>query len=147
TDEAGEPAPAPAAAEPAAAVPAAATSRPALLEVWDQEVRAAKRRLEPEGALTGATRELKAGLGLFLRVCHEHGVKVGPWRLHHVVGEWTFSEHPTYGVLSIAHWVCRDAQPWKVGVGLFLGRGPAKPRDLETKLKALDVEPAVIDLL
>jgi hypothetical protein len=121
-----------------------ALSLPAL---WDQEVRAARRKLEPEGALTGATRELQAGLGTFLQICHEHGVKVGPWRLHHVVGEWTFSDHPTYGVLSIAHWVCRDAQPWKVGVGLFLGRGPAKPRDLETKLKALEVEPSVIDHL
>jgi hypothetical protein len=132
---------------PAPGTPALSTSRAALLEPWDQEVRAAKRRLEPEGALTGATRELQAGLGLFLQVCHEHGVKVGPWRLHHVVPEWTFGEHPTYGALSIAHWVCKDGQPWKVGIGLFLGRGNAKPRDLGTKLDALKVEPAVIDYL
>jgi hypothetical protein len=116
-------------------------------DLWDQELRAARRRLEPEGALTGATRELQAGLGAFLQLCHEHGVKVGPWRLHHVVGEWTFGDHPTYGVMTIAHWVCKDGQPWKVGIGLFLGRGPAKPRDLGTKLSALDVEPSVIDLL
>src|SRR5262249_10258560 len=96
-----------------------ADSREAMLELWDLEVRAAKRRLEPEGALTGATRELQAGLGLFLQVCHEHGVKVGPWRLQHVVPEWTFGEHPTYGALAIAHWVCKDGQPWKVGIGLF----------------------------
>ncbi len=113
------------------------------IEMWDQELRAARRKLEPEGALTGATRELQAGLGAFLQLCHEHGVKVGPWRLHHVVGEWTFGEHPTYGVVTIAHWVCKDGQPWKVGIGLFLGRGPAKPRDLATKLSALDVEPAL----
>src|SRR5262249_28500458 len=81
--------------------------------VWDEEVRSARRKLEPEGALTGATRELQAGLGAFLQVCHEHGVKVGPWRLHHVVGEWAFGEHPTYGVMTIAHWVCKDGQPWK----------------------------------
>ena len=56
-----------------------------LAELWDQEQRAARRKLEPEGALTGATRELQAGLGAFLQVCHEHGVKVGPWRLQHVV--------------------------------------------------------------
>jgi hypothetical protein len=117
------------------------------IEMWDQELRAARRKLEPEGALTGATRELQSGLGAFLQLCHEHGVKVGPWRLHHVVGEWTFGEHPTYGVMAIAHWVCQDGQPWKVGIGLFLGRGPAKPRDLATKLSALDVEPSVIDLL
>lgn len=118
-----------------------------LSSLWDQELRAARRKLEPEGALTGATRELQSGLGAFLQLCHEHGAKVGPWRLHHVVGEWSFGDHPTYGVMSIAHWVCKDGQPWKVGIGLFLGRGPAKPRDLGTKLAALDVEPNVIDHL
>ncbi len=116
-------------------------------DLWDQEMRAARGKLEPEGALTGATRELQAGLGAFLQVCHEHGVKVGPWRLNHVVPEWTFGDHPTYGALTLAHWVCKDGQPWKVGIGLFLGRGPAKPRDLATKLAALGVEPAVIDVL
>jgi hypothetical protein len=126
--------------------PAANASVP-LPSLWDQELRAARRKLEPEGALTGATRELQSGLGAFLQLCHEHGVKVGPWRLHHVVGEWTFGEHPTYGVMTIAHWVCKDGQPWKVGIGLFLGRGPAKPRDLSCKLSALDVEPSVIDHL
>lgn len=118
-----------------------------LAETWDQEIRAAKRRLEPEGALTGATRELQSGLGLFLQTCHEHGVKVGPWRLQHVVPEWTFGDHPTYGALAIAHWACKDGQPWKVGIGLFLGRGAAKPRDLATKLEALKVEPPVVDHL
>jgi hypothetical protein len=116
-------------------------------EVWDQEMRAARRQLEPEGALTGATRELQAGLGAFLQICHEHGVKVGPWRLAHVVGEWTFGDHPTYGALTIAHWVCKDGQPWKVGVGLFLGRGPGKPKDLEIKLAAMEATPPVIDHL
>jgi hypothetical protein len=107
----------------------------------------ARRKLEPDGALTGATRELQAGLGSFLQVCHEHGVKVGPWRLQHTVGECTFGEHPTYGVISIGHWACKDGQPWKVGVGLFLGRGPGKPKDMETKLAALEVTPPVIDHL
>jgi hypothetical protein len=117
------------------------------VELWDQEVLTARRNLDPEGALTGATRELQMGLGAFLQICHEHGVKVGPWRLSHVVGEWTFGDHPTYGAITIAHWVCRDGQPWKVGVGLFLGRGNAKPKDLSTKLSALEVEPAVVDHL
>ena len=113
------------------------------MESWDVELRsAARRKLEPEGALTGATRELQAGLGAFLQVCHEHGVKVGPWRLQHVVPEWTFGEHPTYGVLTIAHWACKDGQPWKVGVGLFLARGPGKPKDLEVKLAVMDDEAA-----
>jgi hypothetical protein len=150
----------PAVAERAAAVPFAGppagpdaagarspVSLEALGELWEQEQRMARRRLEPEGALTGATRELQAGLGAFLQVCHEHGVKVGPWRLQHVVGEWTFGEHPTYGVLTIAHWACKDGSPWKVGIGLFLARGAGKPKDLEVKLQALGAEPAMLDHL
>jgi hypothetical protein len=116
-------------------------------ELWEQMMAEARQQLEPEGALTGATRELQAGLGCFLKVCHEHGVKVGPWRLQHVVGELSFGEHPTYGVVTIAHWVCRDSQPWKVGIGLFLGRGPGKPKDLEIKLASMEVTPSVIDHL
>jgi hypothetical protein len=118
-----------------------------LVELWEHEIGSAAQKLKPEGALTGATRELQAGLGAFLQTCHEHGVKVGPWRLQHAVAEWTFADHPTYGVISIGHWACKDGQPWKVGIGLFLGRGPGKPRDLETKLAALEVTPAVIDHL
>jgi hypothetical protein len=127
--------------------------RPTLLtvanmaELWDQEFRSARRKLEPEGALTGATRELQAALGTFLTTCHEHGVKVGPWRLQHVVPEWPFGEHPTYGVVSLAHWACKDGQPWKVGVGLFLARGAGKPKDLEIKLGVMEVQPQVVDHL
>src|SRR5207237_9472447 len=102
-----------------------------LVERREQEQRAARRKLEPEGALTGATREVQAGLGAFLSVCHEHGVKVGPWRLQHVVNEWSYGEHPTYGVVTIAHWACKDGQPWRMGLGLFLARGAGKPKDLE----------------
>lgn len=120
---------------------------PNLTETWEQALSAAHERLLSEGALTGATRELQLGLGAFLQSCFEHGVKVGPWRLQHVVPEWTFGEHPTYGVISIAHWVCRDGQPWKVGVGLFMGRGAGKPRDLEIKLSTLELTPTVIDHL
>src|SRR5216684_2345240 len=116
-------------------------------ELWEQTMRDAQQQLEPEGALTGATRELQAGLGAFLQVCHEHGVKVGPWRMCHVVPEWAFGEHPTYGAISIGHWTCKDGQPWKVGVGLFMGRGPAKPKDLAIKLAAFEAEPPVIDHL
>jgi hypothetical protein len=121
--------------------------RTALEELWNQQMTTAAKELQPEGALTGATRELQAGLGKFLQTCHEHGVKVGPWRLQHVVPEMTFGDHPTYGAISIAHWVCKDGQPWKVGIGLFLGRGPGKPKDLQIKLAALEVEPALIDYM
>lgn len=118
-----------------------------LAELWDHEVHTARAQLEPEGALPGATRELQAGLGQFLQVCHEQGVKVGPWRLNHVTPEVTFGEHPTYGVLTLAQWVCRDGQPWRVGLGLFLGRGPGKPKDLQTKLAVLEAQPAPVDYL
>jgi hypothetical protein len=52
-----------------------------LLDIWDRQVEAARQQLAPDGALTGATRELQAALGTFLQTCLEHGVKVGPWRL------------------------------------------------------------------
>src|SRR5207249_6809076 len=132
---------------PALVVRPAALTHDGLLELWDQEQRSARRKLEPEGALTGATRELQAGLGAFLGVCHEHGVKVGPWRLQHVVAEYSFGDHPTYGVVTIAHWACKDGQPWRVGIGLFLAKSAGKPRDLETKLASMDAEPPVIDHL
>ncbi len=134
----------PANVPPAAVVKMSAAT---LTELWEQEYRAARRKLEPEGALTGATRELQAGLGAFLSLCHEHGVKVGPWRLRHVVNEWSYGDHPTYGVVTIAHWACKDAQPWKVGIGLFLARGAGKPKDLEVKLAVMDTEPAMVDHL
>jgi hypothetical protein len=118
-----------------------------MAELWAQEERAALRKLMPDGALTGATREIQAGLGAFLQACHENGVKVGPWRLQHVVPEYTFGDHPTYGVISIAHWACKDGQPWKVGIGLFLAKSAGKPRDLEIKLSSMNVEPTVIDHL
>jgi hypothetical protein len=122
-------------------------SAAALAELWDQELRAARRRLEPDGALTGATRELQGALGTFLTTCHEHGVKVGPWRLQHVVPEWPFGDHPTYGAVTLAHWACKDGQPWRVAVGLFLARGAGKPKDLEVKLGVMDVAPQVVDHL
>jgi hypothetical protein len=120
---------------------------PGIAESWDSEMQAACAKLTPDGSLTGATRELQAGLGAFLQICHEHGVKVGPWRLQHVVPEFTFGEHPTYGVITIAHWACKDGQPWKLGIGLFLGRGPGKPKDLDIKLSALEANPPIIDHL
>jgi hypothetical protein len=119
----------------------------AVADSWQAEIDAALAKLSPEGALTGATRELQLGLGAFLQTCHEHGVKVGPWRLQHVVPEFSFSEHPTYGIITIAHWACRDGQPWKVGIGLFMARGAGKPRDLETKLSVQKLDPPVVDHL
>ncbi|MGL6072965.1 MAG: hypothetical protein ACRC8S_02265 [Fimbriiglobus sp.] len=118
-----------------------------MADLWDQEYRSARRKLEPDGALTGATRELQAALGAFLATCLEHGVKVGPWRLQHVVPEWPFGEHPTYGAVTLAHWAHKDGQPWRVAVGLFLAKGPGKPKDLEIKLSVLEAQPQVVDHL
>lgn len=142
-------------ADPSAPPTATITTRPsptsplspAVAESWQAEMDAALAKLSPDGALTGATRELQLGLGVFLQTCHEHGVKVGPWRLQHVVPEFSFGEHPTYGIITIAHWACRDGQPWKVGIGLFMARGAGKPRDLETKLSVQMVDPPVVDHL
>jgi hypothetical protein len=120
---------------------------PTLLELWEQETGAGRRQLHPDGALAGATRELQGGLAKLLQFCHEQGIKVGPWRLTHVMGEMSFGDHPAYGVVTLAHWACKDSQPWRVGMGLFLGRGPGKLKDLETKLAALDAQPQLLDYL
>ena len=125
----------------------AAPGHAALAELWEQEYRAARRRLSPDGALTASARELQSALGVFLTTCHEHGVKVGGWRLSHVVGEWAFGDHPTYGAVTLAHWAHQDGPPWRVGVGLFLARGAGKPKDLEIKLGAFATAPAVVDHL
>lgn len=127
--------------------PAAMSTPTAFAELWEQERRAARRKLEPDGALLAAARDLQAALGALLDICHEHGVKVGPWRLQHVVNEWSFGDHPTYGVLTLAHWACKDGQPWRVGIGMFLARSGGKAKDLEVKLAAFDVEPPTIDHL
>jgi len=118
-----------------------------LLDLWNDAVTAARAKLAPEGALTGASRELQSGLGSFLAACQEHGVKVGPWRVTHVVPELSFGDHPTYGVMSLAHWAGKAGKTWRLGIGLFLGRGPGKPRDLTVKLSAFDGEPCVLDQL
>ncbi|GBD35674.1 hypothetical protein HRbin36_00788 [bacterium HR36] len=138
----------PSSAQPSSGMAERAPTATSLLEkLWEQALAHACERLQPEGALAGATRELQAGMGALLQLCQEHGMKVGKWRLQHVVAEWTFGQHPTYGVLTLAQWGCRDGQPWRSGVGLFLGRGPGKFRDLQVKLSALDIEPPVVDTL
>lgn len=130
--------------EPSTTITIARTN---LLELWKDECAAAVIKLSPEGALTGAARELQSGLGCFLNACHEHGVKLGPWRITHVVPELSFGDHPTYGMISLAHWAGKAGKTWRLGIGLFLGRGPGKPRDLAVKLAAFDGEPCVLDQL
>ncbi|MSR30372.1 MAG: hypothetical protein EXR99_02590 [Gemmataceae bacterium] len=129
------------------AKPASPLHAVSLAQFWDHEVQAAREQLQPEGAVCGAVKEIQAGLGALLQLCLDQGVKVGPWRLQHVVAEYSFGDHPTYGSLTLGHWVCRDGQPWKVGIGLFLGRNLAKSRDLLVKMSAWDQDPCVIDHL
>ena len=119
----------------------------AIVDLWDLEMRSAARQLHSDGAIAGATRELQAGLGLILRLVNDHGVRVGPWRLQHVVEGFDFGDHPTYGVIAIGHWTCQGGKPWRVGVGLFLGRGQGKLKDLTTKLLSLQFEPSMVDHL
>lgn len=116
-------------------------------ELWDLEISSAKRQLAPDGALCGATREIHAGLGFLLRIANEHGLRVGPWRLQHVVESFDYGDHPVYGVISLGHWASQSGTPWKVGVGLFLGRGQGKLKDLSVKLACLDFDPPLVDHL
>jgi hypothetical protein len=118
-----------------------------LIETWREQCAEAVAKLSPEGALTGAARELQSGLGSLLLTCQDQGVKLGPWRVTHVVPELSFGDHPSYGVISIIHWAGKAGKTWRLGIGLFLGRGPGKPRDLAVKLSAFDDEPCVIDQL
>lgn len=118
-----------------------------LSELWDLELASARRQLSPDGALCGATREIHAGLGFLLRLINERGIRVGPWRLQHVVESFDYGDHPVYGVVSLGHWASQTGSPWKVGVGLFLGRGQGKLKDLSVKLASLDFDPALVDHL
>lgn len=118
-----------------------------LSELWDLEIASAKRQLGPDGAICGATREIHAGLGLLMRVANEHGLRVGPWRLQHVVESFDYGDHPVYGVIGLGHWASQSGTPWKVGVGLFLGRGQGKLKDLTVKLACLDFDPPLVDHL
>jgi hypothetical protein len=49
--------------------------------------------------------------------------------------------------VTLAHWACKDGQPWRVAIGLFLAKGPGKPKDLEIKLGVMDTQPQVVDHL
>lgn len=118
-----------------------------LVELWEIEMSSARRQLGPEGALCGATREIHAGLGFLLRIANENGLRVGPWRLQHVVESFDYGDHPVYGVISLGHWASQSGTPWKVGVGLFLGRGQGKLKDLSVKLGCLDFDPTLVDHL
>ena len=53
-------------AEDPVATASGAMTTSGMIELWCQEQRSALRKLMPDGAMTGATREIQAGLGAFL---------------------------------------------------------------------------------
>ncbi|MGL4463915.1 MAG: hypothetical protein ACRC1K_17310, partial [Planctomycetia bacterium] len=112
-----------------------------LKDRWFQEVRAAERKLKPVGSLAAATAELQGGLVRWLHVCRSLGVEQEAWRVSGVVDQITVGDHPSYGALTVVLWTAPDQAEQRCGVGLWLGRGVGKPRDLETKLDVF--KPAV----
>lgn len=114
---------------------------------WHQEVRAAERKLKPVGCLSAATAELLGGLARWLQLCKSLGVEQGQWRMAEVVDQIQIGDHPTYGALTVVEWAGPDERKLRVGIGLWLGRGVGKPRDLETKLAVFAAQPAVVDHL
>lgn len=119
-----------------------------LFERWHQEVRAAERKLKPVGSLTGATSELQGGLARWLQLCRQLGVEQGDWRMTRVEDLVQIGDHPTYGALTIIEWQGTTATGvQRVGIGLWLGRGVGKPRDLETKLAIFQQPSAPVDHL
>ena len=140
------------AAQPAADLPQheqqpVSASTDELAERWHQEVRTAERKLKPVGSLSGSTAELQGGLARWLRLCKMLGVQQDDWRMAAIHDQIAVGDHPTYGTLTVVEWVNDAQQHQRVGIGLWLGRGVGKPRDLETKLRVFDHEEVPIDHL
>jgi hypothetical protein len=108
-----------------------------LLELWRQEVRASERKLKPVGAMAGATAELHAGLVRWLELNRDSGAAAVDRTLAGVRDPGTIGDHPGYGSVVTLEWRGRTAAR-TVAVGLWLGRGVGKPRDLEVKLKVFE---------
>jgi hypothetical protein len=118
-----------------------------LHERWSQEVRAAERKLKPVGSLAGATAEIQGGLCRWLHACIALGVEQEDWRLADVRDRLQIGDHPAYGTIAVIEWSRADGSRRRCGLGLWLGRGVGKPKDLEAKLGAFDVPDENIDHL
>jgi len=118
-----------------------------LRDRWSQEVRAAERKLKPVGSLSAATAEIHGGLGRWLQVCRMLGVEQDDWKLVGVRDHVQVGDHPVYGGLTTLEWKNDSGDTKTLGVGLWLGRGVGKPRDLEAKLAVFQKQPAVVDHL
>lgn len=135
--------------EPAAEAnpPLETLPREGLVEQWFHEVRAAERKLKPVGSLAGATVELQGALARWLRLCKELGVEKGDWKMASIRDQVSVGNHPTYGALIVVAWTHRSGKSARVGIGMWLGRGVGKPRDLETKLQAFENGAMAVDHL
>lgn len=118
-----------------------------LRDRWSQEVRAAERKLKPVGSLSAATAEIHGGLGRWLQVCRMLGVEQDDWKLVGVKDHVQVGDHPVYGGLTTLEWKNQIGDTKTLGVGLWLGRGVGKPRDLEAKLSVFQKQPVVVDHL
>lgn len=118
-----------------------------LIERWHQEVRVSERKLKPVGSLAAATGELQGGMARWLQVCKALGVEQGDWHMTDVREQLQVGDHPTYGSVTAVEWSDSSGRKQMVGVGLWLGRGVGKPRDLDTKLEVFLKKPCPIDYL
>lgn len=115
-------------------------------ERWQHELRLALRKLKPVGSLSGAAEELRGGLVRWLHVCKSLGVEQDDWRMAEISDHVQVGDHPTYGTVTIVEWRRGDASR-RVAIGMWLGRGVGKPRDLETKLQVFASSPKLADCL
>jgi hypothetical protein len=56
-------------------------------------------------------------------------------------------DHPSYGALTVIEWSNGSNEVRRIGIGLWLGRGVGKPRDLEVKLSVFSQPQPPIDHL
>lgn len=133
--------------EPEPVAVSAEGGEPEFRDRWEHELRAAHRKLKPVGSLSAAAEELRGGLVRWLHFCKSLGVELGDWRMAGIDDHVQVGDHPTYGTLTIIHWSNAQSETRRVGIGMWLGRGVGKPRDLETKLQVFAVQPALVDHL
>jgi hypothetical protein len=121
-------------------------SADSLEDRWFHEVRSAERKLKPVGSLAGANAEIHGALARWLHLCRSLGVEQDHWQMSAIEDQVQIGSHPNYGSLLVIEWQ-KGAEKVRVGVGLWLGRGVGKPRDLETKLGVFAMSPTIIDHL
>lgn len=120
---------------------------------WDAAIGRALRRVEttPRGSLAG---ELHAGLGRWLDTFVDVAGTSAPihtrgsaFRLFRVESGVAFGDHPSFGLLTVAHWQTGGGDIRRVGAGLVLAMGSGMPRDLAIKLSVFRNRPTLVDEL